>query len=90
MLLMNTAMMIYIFRIIYNRRLEMMQGRGSERSQKADMICIYVRLFFGMGFIWYFEILSWAVDILSFQIFFDSLNMMQVVRGQLYLLIFLK
>ena len=79
MLIMNTGMMIYIFISIYRQKIHKKGGHGEKRSQKKDMICLYLRLFLGMGFIWYFEILSWAVDPeAEGWIVTDSLNMMQV------------
>ena len=50
-------------------------------------MCIYLRLFLGMGIIWYFEILAFALTSykLNANIFIltDTLNMCQVKRLQL-------
>ena len=79
MLLMNTGMMIYIFVSIYRQKMMTTGGQGANRSQKKDMICLYLRLFLGMGFIWYFEILSWVVEPTGrFWVIADALNMLQV------------
>ena len=79
MLLMNTGMMIHIFVSIYRQKMMSTGGHGANRSQKKDMICLYLRLFLGMGFFWYFEILSWAVEpTWEFGVIVDALNMLQV------------
>ena len=42
-----------------------------------DKCCLYLRLFLGMGVIWYFEILSWYTGG-NWAMFFDCINMLQV------------
>ena len=47
-----------------------------------DTMCIYLRLFLGMGIIWYFEILAFALTSYNLNpnifILTDTLNMCQV------------
>ena len=50
--------------------------------KKIDQMVIFVRLFLGMGLIWYFEILAFALSDHNIHpnvfIFTDTLNMCQV------------
>ena len=59
-------------------------NKKGSRSEKVDTMCIYLRLFLGMGIIWYFEILAFALTSykLNVNIFIltDTLNMCQVNR----------
>ena len=45
-------------------------------------MCIYLRLFFGMGIIWYFELLAFALAPYNLNpnvfVLTDTLNMLQV------------
>ena len=56
------------------------KGQGGARQQTMDRVCLYLRLFMGMGVIWYFEIISWAVgsEAQGWTYFFDCFNMLQV------------
>merc|ERR1719228_1852152 len=57
--------------------------RGGGRSKKMDQMVIFIRLFLGMGIIWYFEILAFALSDQNIHpnvfIFTDTLNMCQGV-----------
>ena len=48
-----------------------------------DRVCLYLRLFMGMGIIWYFEIISWALgsETQEWTYFFDCFNMLQVIKN---------
>ena len=50
-----------------------------------DTMCIYLRLFLGMGIIWYFEILAFALTSYNLNpnifILTDTLNMCQVRKS---------
>jgi hypothetical protein len=57
-------------------------GKKSGRKELVDKMCIYLRLFLGMGIVWYTEILSWVlrdenVNGMGF-VFTNALNMCQV------------
>ena len=58
---------------------------GASRSEKMDTMCIYLRLFLGMGIIWYFEILAFALTSYNLNpnifILTDTLNMCQVRKS---------
>ena len=58
---------------------------GGSRSEKMDTMCIYLRLFLGMGIIWYFEILAFALTSYNLNpnifILTDTLNMCQVRKS---------
>jgi hypothetical protein len=53
--------------------------KTGSRTEKLDQICLYLRLFLGMGTIWYFELLAFAVSGAPEEIFYltDTLNMLQ-------------
>merc|ERR1712079_880526 len=36
--------------------------KSGKRKEKLDRICLYLRLFLGMGIIWYFELLAFALN----------------------------
>ena len=57
------------------------KGQSSSKTQTMDRVCLYLRLFMGMGVIWYFEIISWAVgsEAQEWTYFFDCFNMLQVI-----------
>ena len=59
-------------------------SKKTSRSEKADKMCIYLRLFFGMGIIWYFELLAFALAPYNLNpnvfVLTDTLNMLQVDR----------
>ena len=58
------------------------RGSGGDRSQYRDQAVIVIRLFLGMGIIWYFEILAFALSNHDLHpnvfVFTDTLNMCQV------------
>ena len=54
--------------------------------ERFDQMCLYLRLFLGMGIIWYFELLAFAVGDYAHKTTFyftDVFNMLQV-RVSLY------
>merc|ERR1712106_85817 len=57
--------------------------KNGSRKEKLDKICLYLRLFLGMGVIWYFELLSFATGSENgseeWSYFTDCLNMLQGV-----------
>ena len=58
----------------------MVTKRGSPK-EKFDQMCLYLRLFFGMGIIWYFELIAFFVNgAVAEEVFYltDTLNMLQV------------
>jgi len=62
MLLINTGMFVYIlFNVIKTQNMSAALKSG-KRKEKLDRICLYLRLFVGMGIIWYFEILAFFID----------------------------
>jgi len=85
MLLLNTGMFIYItINVIKTQRESVSESsKTGKRGEKLDKICLYLRLFLGMGIIWYFELLSFALskeDVESkWNYFTDTLNMLQGV-----------
>merc|ERR1711971_870746 len=80
LLIINTAMFVFIAVNIFKNHSANKKG---SRSEKVDTMCIYLRLFLGMGIIWYFEILAFALTSykLNANIFIltDTLNMCQGV-----------
>jgi len=80
LLFINTAMFVFIAVNIFKNHSSNKKG---SRSEKVDTMCIYLRLFLGMGIIWYFEILAFALTSykLNANIFIltDTLNMCQGV-----------
>lgn len=52
------------------------------RQERVDRVCVYLRLCLGMGVIWYFDILAFALTTVTIGAkwfyFTDCLNMMQV------------
>merc|ERR1712080_654468 len=84
LLIINTFMFVYItINVLMNRKNESKQsGKQGGRLERIDHICLYLRLFFGMGIIWYFELLTFAVgEAASEEVFYftDVLNVIQVV-----------
>jgi len=84
LLIINTFMFVYItINVLMNRKNESKQsGKQGGRLERIDHICLYLRLFFGMGIIWYFELLTFAVgEAASEEVFYftDVLNMLQGV-----------
>ena len=70
-------------------------NKKGSRSEKVDTMCIYLRLFLGMGIIWYFEILAFALSNHDLHpnvfVFTDTLNMCQVsITYTLHICRFLK
>ncbi|XP_023338127.1 G-protein coupled receptor Mth2 isoform X2 [Eurytemora carolleeae] len=83
MLILNTLMFIYIVTEICRNasvRNDFRSG-GVNRKEQIDKMLLYLRLFFGMGFVWYFEILSFLLDTPNsdWTWFPDTLNMLQGV-----------
>ena len=63
-----------------------MTNKNGKRMERFDQMCLYLRLFLGMGIIWYFELLAFAVgDYVPETTFYftDVFNMLQV-RVSLY------
>lgn len=60
LLLINTGMFIYVCSyILKNRKMSAADSlKSGKRKEMLDRICLYLRLFLGMGSIWYFEIIS--------------------------------
>ena len=56
--------------------------KTGKRKEKLDRIPLYLRLFLGMGIIWYFEVLALALNTKGasqrWTYFADVLNMLQV------------
>ena len=63
------------------REARLSKKSSGQRQQTMDRVCLYLRLFMGMGVIWYFEIISWAAgaEQAKWTYFFDCFNMLQVV-----------
>ena len=65
----------------FSRQTQTLSGKQG-RKEKFDKMCIYLRLFLGMGILWYFEILAFALrdaEISSdWLVFTNILNLMQV------------
>merc|ERR1712032_1434860 len=84
LLFINTAMFVFIAVNIFKNHTSNKKG---SRSEKVDTMCIYLRLFLGMGIIWYFEIIAFALTSykLNANIFIltDTLNMCQVGKEHL-------
>ena len=59
------------------------KAQAGTRQQTMDRVCLYLRLFMGMGIIWYFEIISWALgsETQEWTYFFDCFNMLQVIKN---------
>ena len=55
--------------------------KAGKRKEKLDRILLYLRLFLGMGIIWYFEVLAFALNTKGasqrWTYFADVLNMLQ-------------
>jgi len=82
LLLINSFMFVYILRnIIQNSKSETSGKDG--RKERVDKMCLYLRLFLGMGIIWYFEILAFALGWFDIGVewfyFTDMINMLQGV-----------
>jgi len=79
LLIVNTAMFVFIAVNIFKNHSS--SKAGGSRSEKMDTMCIYLRLFLGMGIIWYFEILAFALTSYNLNpnifILTDTLNMCQ-------------
>ena len=71
-------------------RRQSLSGKGGSRKEKIDKMCIYLRLFLGMGILWYFEILAFALtDVKISTNWFhltNILNLMQVRHIIIFLL----
>jgi len=84
MLLLNTGMFAYIaINICRNQKSSILDSlKTGKRKETLDQICLYLRLFLGMGIIWYFELIGFATDDGSEQKWMwlpDCLNMLQGV-----------
>jgi len=85
MLVINTVMFIYItINVVKNQKTGATDSmKTGSRKEKLDKICLYLRLFLGMGVIWYFELLSFATSSENgseeWSYFTDCLNMLQGV-----------
>lgn len=83
LLLVNTFMFIYIACcVLKNRKTEAMVTKRGSPKEKFDQMCLYLRLFFGMGIIWYFELIAFFVNgAVAEEVFYltDTLNMLQGV-----------
>merc|ERR1712186_114040 len=80
MLMINTFMFAYISVTVFIQQRKMTASKqgGSMRSEWLDKTCLYLRLFFGMGVIWYFEIISFYVGG-DWSTTTDIINMLQGV-----------
>merc|ERR1712080_76608 len=83
LLMVNTAMFIYVARNIWMNSKTGESSSGGNRMERRDKMCLYLRLFIGMGIIWYFEIIAFSftgTDIgVEWFYFTDTLNMLQGV-----------
>jgi len=83
LLIVNTIMCGYITYCVFkNRKNDSLAGRKGGRKEKFDQICLYLRLFLGMGVIWYFELVAFAVNgKVAEEVFYltDTVNMLQGV-----------
>jgi len=86
MLMINSFMFCYIsFTIFRNSRIQtgVNQTKSGDGKELLDKGCLYLRLFLGMGVIWYFEIISWYTgndqQDQKWAYVFDVINMMQGV-----------
>jgi len=91
MLIINTLMFIYItINVVQNQKTAPSDSmKSGNRKEKLDKICLYLRLFLGMGVIWYFELISFATSTETgndeWAYFTDCLNMLQVQRDKVLL-----
>jgi len=86
MLMINSIMFCYISFTICMNSMIMSSGnpcKGGYGKELMDKGCLYLRLFLGMGVIWYFEIISWYTgndkQDQKWAYVFDVVNMMQGV-----------
>jgi len=83
LLIVNTIMCVYITYCVFkNRKNESLAGKKGGRKEKFDQICLYLRLFLGMGVIWYFELVAFVVNgKVAEEVFYltDTVNMLQGV-----------
>merc|ERR1719300_1453585 len=80
MLIVNTFMFFYISIMVFLRQRKMTASRSgkSMREELLDKMILYLRLFFGMGIIWYFEVISFYVGG-EWSTTTDIINMLQGV-----------
>eukprot|EP00092_Neocalanus_flemingeri_P013361 GFUD01014405.1.p1 GENE.GFUD01014405.1~~GFUD01014405.1.p1 ORF type:complete len:735 (+),score=104.42 GFUD01014405.1:71-2275(+) len=86
MLMINSCMFCYISFTICKNSMFVAGGnqtKGGFGKELMDKGCLYLRLFLGMGVIWYFEIISWYTgnehQDQKWAYVFDVINMMQGV-----------
>jgi len=80
MLMINTFMFSYIAVMVFRQQRKMTASKhgGSIRGELLDKMVLYLRLFFGMGIIWYFEVISFYYGG-EWSTVTDVINMMQGV-----------